>query len=137
MPPQIKHKVQFVGAMAQDDLPAALASAAVCTYPSFSEAHSVACLEGMAMGRAVLASDVPPFQEIVNPGVDGLLCDPHNPRAIAANLIRLLTDPTLRRTLGATARRLAVDRYSVQHIVEQNIEFYMDCRYYSHANQAA
>src|SRR6185503_4310001 len=133
MPAQIRLHVQFLGAVAQADLPAALAPAAICVYPSYSEAHSVVCLEGMAMEKAIVASNLPPFRDIVQNGVSGMLCDPHSPRAIAETLTTLLSDAQLRQRLGLAARRRVVERYSVEKLVERNIRFYEQCLYFSGA----
>jgi glycosyltransferase involved in cell wall biosynthesis len=137
MPAQIRLHVEFLGAVAQAELPTALAPAAVCAYPSYSEAHSVACLEAMAMEKAIVGSNLPPFPDIVQNGVSGMLCDPHSPRAIAETLKTLLSDAQLRQRLGLAARQRVVERYSVETLVERNIRFYEQCLHFSGAHKAA
>lgn len=60
-------------------------------------------LEAMALGTAVVASDLAPLRELI--GDDrGVLVPPGDPRALAAALTRL-DDPATRDELGSAARR--------------------------------
>jgi glycosyltransferase involved in cell wall biosynthesis len=66
-------------------------------------------VEAMALGRPVVASDLPPLREIVaaggSPGRDrGLLVPADDAAALAGALASLIPDPELRRRLGANAR---------------------------------
>ena len=65
-------------------------------------------VEAMALGRPVVASDLPPLRELVAPeGASGpqrgLLVPPGDPEAIAAALLDLVESPGLRRRLGSGA----------------------------------
>ncbi len=54
----------------------------------------------MAAGRAVIATRVNPFFEVIEDGVNGLLVDPANPDQLSNAIIRLLQDSSLRDSLG-------------------------------------
>jgi glycosyltransferase involved in cell wall biosynthesis len=88
------------------------------------EAMPLAWLEGIALGKPVLASSTGPGPEVIEDGVSGLLCDPHDPAEIAAGLIRLLSDRELRLRLGAAARQRAVQHFSLDMLLRRNLEFY-------------
>ena len=60
--------------------------------------------EAMAMGKPVVLTDLPVSREIVQDGSTGFLCQPADPRDLAATLERLAKNPTLRQTIGKTAR---------------------------------
>jgi glycosyltransferase involved in cell wall biosynthesis len=124
LPPAIAGRVAWKGRVARSILPAALRRAAVCVYPSHIEAMPIGWLEGLATGKAVVASRTGPGPEIIDDGVTGLLCNPRDPDSIAEKVIRLLKDPGERRRLGAAARRIAVERYSLPTLVDRNIEYY-------------
>ena len=79
------------------------------------------------MGKAIVASKTGPGPEIVEGGVSGLLCDPHDPASIAEKVISLLKDTELRRRLGRQARSRAVELFSVDSLVERNERFYERC----------
>ncbi len=61
-------------------------------------------LEAMAMGRPVLASDLPPIRELINPDVTGTLFRADDDRALADSAVVLLHDPLKREQLGKEAR---------------------------------
>ena len=83
--------------------------------PSLAESWSAAQLpaklvDAMALGRAVVASDVPPIRWAL--GGTGLLARPGDVDDLAAGLAALL-DPQRRAELGAAAHRRALDLFSL------------------------
>jgi glycosyltransferase involved in cell wall biosynthesis len=60
-------------------------------------------LEAMAIGRPVVASDLPPLREIVQPDVTGKLVTANDPAALAEALGELVGDAALRDQLGKHA----------------------------------
>ena len=127
LPPHIAARVEFLGHVENDRLPELIARAEVCAYPSQMEAMPVAWLEGLASGKAVLASRTGPGPEVIEDGVNGLLCDPHDPASIADRAITLLSDTNLRQRLGEAARRRAVSEFSTDLLVGRNESFYQSC----------
>lgn len=69
-------------------------------------------VEASAVGRPVIASDLPALAELVIDGETGLLVPPENDRALADTLAGLLDDPEQARRLGAAGRAWAVDTRS-------------------------
>ncbi|MGH3386853.1 MAG: glycosyltransferase family 4 protein, partial [Nocardioidaceae bacterium] len=61
-------------------------------------------LEAMAIGRPVVASDLPPLREIVDPGHTGALVTPGDAVALAGAIEPLLYDSDDRFRMGAAAR---------------------------------
>ncbi len=84
----------------------------------------MAWLEGMAMGKAVVASRLGPGPELIEDGRDGLLCDPRNREELAEAVIRCLKDPDLRARLGRAARERVVREFSAEAVVAKNVAFY-------------
>ncbi len=127
MPASLNERIVFRGAVANRVLPDVLATAAVAVYPSHMEACPVAWLEGMAMGKAIVASKTGPGPEILDDGVSGLLCDPHDPQSIADRVIALLKDAGLRNRLASAAHRRATEQFSIEAVVQRNAAFYQGC----------
>ncbi len=95
---RIAHRVVFTGR--RDDVPAVTAALDVAVLPSYREAQGLTILEAMALSRPVVASDVGGIPEMIQDGKTGLLVPPHDPEALAAAIIRLLTDHPLADTLA-------------------------------------
>jgi PEP-CTERM/exosortase A-associated glycosyltransferase len=65
-------------------------------------------LEAMAMGRAVVSSDVPAMRELVRDGETGTTFPAGQQDGLARACVRVLEDAALRRALGERARAWAV-----------------------------
>jgi glycosyltransferase involved in cell wall biosynthesis len=61
--------------------------------------------EALASGKPVITGDSPAAREFLIDGVDCLLCERGDPRALAAAIRRLQDDPALARRLGENGRR--------------------------------
>lgn len=125
--PEFKERVIFKGAVENAQVANVIAQAQVCVYPSHMEAMPLAWLEGMAMGKAVVASETGPGREAIEDGISGLLCNPHDPASIASRIIELLKDESLRRRLKGRARTRIEEQFSVDAMIERNEEFYARC----------
>ena len=101
--------VTFLGAQGKEALASEYAKAAIALYPSVPAANGdrdglpVALLEAMSAGCAIVASAVPGIVDVVEDGVNGLLVEPGDARALAAAIDRLLADPALAERLGRVA----------------------------------
>ncbi|MBK5294525.1 MAG: glycosyltransferase family 4 protein [Acidobacteriia bacterium] len=122
--PIARPHVEFPGRVERARLPGILARASICCYPSHMEAMPIAWIEGMAMGKAVLASSLGPGPEVLTDGQDGLLVDCRQAQPIAGALIRLLQDAGLRRRLGEAARQRVAADYGLALHVQRNLGFY-------------
>ncbi len=98
-----------------DDVPKVLSRMDVFVIPSHQEGLCIAGLEAMSCGVPVISTRCGGPEEFVIDNVTGYLVDTaHEP--IAEAIMRVVADPHLRETLGANARQLVHDRYSVQHV---------------------
>jgi len=90
-------KVIFPGYIAEADLPAVYNLAAVFAYPSLYEGFGIPPLEAMACGVPVVSSNSSSLPEVV--GDVALLVEPTDSDALAAALLRALSDQSLRQVL--------------------------------------
>jgi len=116
--------IQFVGPVPNKEVNDWVARAEVCVYPSHMEAQGIVVIEAMAAGKAVVASKLGPGPELINHGIDGLLCDPYNPVDIADKVTSLLTDPVLRQNLSLMARKKVEANFSIGVLIAKNLSFY-------------
>ncbi len=92
---------QFVGFVPAEEKVARLASAHVSVCPSPKEGWGLTVVESNACGTAVIASRSPGLVDSVKDGETGLLVTHGDARALAAALMRVLTDRVLREGLEA------------------------------------
>jgi len=99
-------------------------NAKLCCMPSYVEAFSIAPLEAMAFGKAVIYSKYHSGPEIINDGYNGLLCDPMNINDISSKIELLLSNDNLRKTIEFNARKTINDKFSYNKWIKENIDFY-------------
>jgi len=92
--------------------------------PSYREAQGLTILEAMALSRPVVASRVGGIPEMVEDGVTGLLVPPHDPPALAAAIVRLLSDHQLADMVARAGHDLVHDRFCIQLMVNAVQELY-------------
>ncbi|MEO8287186.1 MAG: glycosyltransferase family 4 protein [Chloroflexota bacterium] len=99
-------EVEFTGFVSPEDLPRMYQSCDVYCAPSTGgESFGIVLLEAMAAGTPVLASRIPGYAAVLTHGREGFLTEPKSPAAIAAGLIRLLSDPNLRAQMSEAGKR--------------------------------
>ena len=103
---------------------AAYQRADVVVLTSISEAFPYSVLEAMSCGKAVVATDVGGVREALER--NGALVPPRDPESAAAEVCRLLSDPELRRTLGARARAAIVEKFRVDHTIAEYLSLYTE-----------
>jgi glycosyltransferase involved in cell wall biosynthesis len=111
-------RVHFLGF--RQDLPALYAAADVVVHASTApEPFGRVIVEGMLAGKPVIASRAGGAREIVNEGETGLLFELGSAPDLAANLRTLTVDTGLRERLGISARKNAIERFSLENILPQ------------------
>ena len=76
------------------------------------------------MQKAIVASDIGWANEIIDNGIDGYLEHPQNHYEFAIKVANLLEDKEKNRLFGTEARKKVINKFSLDVIAKQNIEFY-------------
>lgn len=101
-----------------------VAAASVIVLPSWREGLPCSLMEGMSMGRALVATDVPGCRDVVREGVNGFLVPVRDPAALADACARFVRDPALAVRQGAAGRALAVDDYDAVRAADLILEHF-------------
>lgn len=100
-----------------------LAAADIFVMPSLAEGQPLALLEAMAMGKPVLASDIPGVSETACDGAEALLVPPGDPARLAEALLRLAGDMPAALAMGRRAMQKA-GRYGLPEYLRAHEDFY-------------
>jgi glycosyltransferase involved in cell wall biosynthesis len=117
-------RVVFGGEQDHAHVVDALFASDLFVFPSQTETLGLAVLEAMAAGRAVVAVRGGSIPEIVREGETGRVVPP-DPTALRQAIAGLVSDPELRRTMGARARAASA-AYSEARVVDQVLAVYED-----------
>ena len=115
---EVGQRIDFVGRVAQEELPVYYSAADVCVVPSFYESFGLAALESMACGTPVVASRVGGLSTVVQHGSTGYLKSWRCPEAFANSLEMLISSKSLQHSMGLAARRRA-EAMSWDKVAEQ------------------
>ena len=109
----------------QEDIGAVWAQAHIAVLASLGgEGLPMSLVEAAAMGRPLVATDIPGNRALARPGVSGILGPPGDAGALAAAIGELAGDAALRAQLGAGARGLVVEKYSAPIVAAATRDFY-------------
>ena len=101
---------------ALNDVRPSIAAAHVYVLPSYREGTPRTVLEAMSMGRAIVTTDAPGCRETVQDGENGFLVPTQDVASLADAMRRFLNTPELMTTMGASARKVAVEKYDVRKV---------------------
>ena len=108
--------VEYLGET--NDVRPHIARAHCIVLPSYREGSPRALLEGAAMGRPLIATDVTGCRDIVDDGVNGFLCRTCDAEDLAEKMQRVLNMPTeLRRTMGEAGRAKVEREFSEERLI--------------------
>lgn len=102
-----------------EELVALYRAAEVVVYPYRAITTSGALATGLAMGKAIVASDLPVFRELLVAGESALLVDPQNAKELSGALIELLSRPDLRELLESNTTKMNFGDESWLRIAKQ------------------
>lgn len=100
----------------QEDVRKYIENCYTVVLPSYHEGQGRVLVEGMAVGRPVIASDVPGCRQTVKNKINGLLIPAKNSNALADAMIYLYKNPEVGRKMGEEGFNIAKDVYDVNLI---------------------
>jgi len=96
----------------------------IFVLPSHREGFPRAAMEAAASGLPVVATDIRGCRQVVQNGENGLLVPLRNAEQLAAAIRQLGEDPALRRKLSEAGRRIALEHFDEDRVVEIVMDAY-------------
>ena len=116
---KLNSRVSFPGWLSREQAGVAYSSANIFVLPSHMEGLSIALLEAMAHGMAIVATPVGGHGEVIKDGENGLLVKPGDSGDLATALREVIVDQDLRQRLGRAARDSFTAKYMITRTAEQ------------------
>ena len=110
--------VEYLGST--DDVRPFLSAADCVVLPSYREGTPRSLLEAAAMGKPLIATDVPGCREVVDHAINGFLCKARDPDDLASKMIEFaMMDDASRARMGAQSRNKVERQFSETIVIEK------------------
>lgn len=121
----LPRNMQDLGRLSASQVVAAMQDADALLFPSRSEGFGLVVVEAMACGLPVIGMRGTAVDEIVEPGVTGMLCERDDVHGIAAEVRCLAENRQLHRRMRSAARTSAEGRFSSAVMVDAYTRLYL------------
>lgn len=119
--------IRFIGEVSHDEALQMIADCDLFVLPSHSEAFPFVILEAMALGKAIVSTNVGAIPEMLT-GECGLLVNPKDVKGLGAALRRFLVDDALCFAYGSRARERVIITYSSKVVFDKLRSLWMNLR---------
>jgi phosphatidyl-myo-inositol alpha-mannosyltransferase len=121
---QHDHRIEWLGRVSDEDKISRLRGADVFCAPSLrGESFGVVLIEAMAANTAIVASGLDGYRNVATDGVDAVLVEPGDVKALAEGLRTLLADPVAAASLVAAGSVRAED-FSMTKLAQMYLGHY-------------
>jgi len=119
--PSLEHYAEELGAanvsfrdrMGFDELIATVRASLFTVFPGLCyETFGRSVLESFALGKPVVASRIGAIEELVDDGIDGLLCEPGSCEELAEKMSFMYTSKSVAEKMGQNGRTKAMSRFT-------------------------
>ena len=117
-------KIRMVGF--QNDIASFLGALDLFAFATKSEGFGQVAVEAMAVGKAVVMTNIAPLTEIVVDGETGRLVDTGSADSFANVIIPLLKDPAERARMGALGRARVKEFFAAERMSQKTLSLYED-----------
>jgi glycosyltransferase involved in cell wall biosynthesis len=127
---ELKHwiddeQIEYLGST--DDVRPFVQGATAIVLPSYREGMPRTLLEGAAMGRPLIATDVPGCRELIIDGVNGYFCLRADPPSLARAMLRVgALDPEALAAMGRASRNHVQESFGEELVVGAYVDALQD-----------
>lgn len=110
--------IEFFGELSHSKTMDVMADCDLFVLPSYTEGFPNVILEAMALGKAIVATDVGAIPEMLD-GTCGILVKPKDVQGLSTALQTMMNDANLRAECGIRASKRALANYSIDMVFAQ------------------
>ena len=121
---ELNSNVIFTGQLSEQEVTNYLFRSKIFVLISEYEGLSFSLLQAMACGLPSIVSNVKGNLDVISDNIDGIVIDKNKPNSLIDASILLLQKPTDMRKLGEKAREKVLNKFTLEHIVNQYFELY-------------
>lgn len=115
----LQEKIEFTGMLSENELVPFLQNLDLYVHASLGETMSTAIMQAMACGLPIIASDVPGINNMITHEQNGLLVPAKDKEKMAAALLLLYDNISLRQQLAKNAYEYAVKEFDSKRMLQK------------------
>lgn len=121
----VEDRVLFLGKIPKEDLRAAYSAASLVVLPSISrlEAFGIVLLEALAMGRPILAADIPGVSTIVDI-IGSPKFNPMDPSDLGEKITKIIENKSYYKNISLKGQKIVREKYNWARIISEIIRVY-------------
>jgi phosphatidylinositol alpha-mannosyltransferase len=117
--------VVFTGYATYSDLPRYYKTADIACFPATGrESFGIVLLEAMAVGKPVIATNIPGYASVLTEDAGGILVPPKDGDKLAEALLTMITNKSLRQQMGDMGRPKALE-YDWERVAQRVMDLYV------------
>ena len=117
-------RVIYVGKLVREQLYPVIKGAELCVLPSRIENLSNSCIEAMAMGKVVIATDGASYEQLIKDGENGYLCERDNPNDFLRGVEKALALTRQEKEVVCQNAIKTVERLKPEALYTQYLAYY-------------
>ncbi len=110
----------------QQNMSEIFSQAHIISLPSYAEGLPKVLIEACACGRPIVTTDVSGCRDTIINDENGILVPPRDSKALASAFRKLISDPQLRKRMGKAGRKIAVNEFSIEIVIQKTFTVYQD-----------
>ncbi len=119
----LSRTVEFIGV--QENVPALLENMDALVLATVTqEAFGRSIIEAQAAGVPVVATRVGGVVDIIEDGVNGILCNPEDPKDMSQGVLRIYRDKALAERLSCSGRKNVEERFTLDRMAADTVKIY-------------
>ncbi|MDD4939406.1 MAG: glycosyltransferase family 4 protein [Candidatus Omnitrophica bacterium] len=124
IPDEFRKNVNFLGHVERQDLNKYYNDCDIFVAPSLYESFGLIYIEAMAHAKPVIGCGVGGVPEVIEDGVSGILVPPEDHISLAKNIMALIGNNALRKSLGEKAREKVENSFTDTVMAERTLNAY-------------
>ena len=122
---KLDEKIVLIPIIDPNDMPGFYAGVDIVCVPAYHETFGMMYLEAMAAGKVVIASNTGGPKEYIRNRENGFFVDPTDSKELAALLLELMQNESLRKKIGKTAA-LDAKKFSISAMIDELEKIYKE-----------
>jgi glycosyltransferase involved in cell wall biosynthesis len=116
--PADRRNVVLIDDFTDEDGPSIMDACDLLALPSVEESFGLVMIEAWMCGKPVIGADIASTRCIIDDGVDGFVVKPFDVDDLAARILTLLADGTMRESFGRRGRAKVLSRYTWDRVTD-------------------